>query len=103
MASETVRKIEQAENAASEKIAEAQTIANQIIEKAKAEASVKRDEIIANARAEASRIVGESEADFALKMKNAENKREEISKALRESASKNENEIFDAVKEILIP
>lgn len=103
MASETVRKIEQAENAANEQILKAQTIANQIIDKATAEAIEKRNEIIQNAKAEAARIIGESDADYALSMNNAEKKRDEITKEMYSEASKNEERVFDAIKEILIP
>lgn len=103
MASETVRKIELAESAADEKLNMAQTVANRIIDKAKEEAAAKREEIIAAAKAQASQIIGQSEADYAMKMKNADSKREEITKEMFEIASKNESEIFDAVKEILIP
>lgn len=103
MASETVRKIEQAETVADEKITAAQIIANQIVDKAKDEANAKRDEIINSAKTQASQIIGQSEADYSMKMKNADSKREEITKEMYDIASKNESEIFDAVKEILIP
>ena len=103
MASETVRKIEQAEADATEKIAEAQTIARQTIEKAKADAISEREAIIAKAKSEAGKLIGQSEAEYDVAMKNAENKREEISRQMYDAASKNEGKAFNAIKEIIIP
>lgn len=103
MASETVKKIEEVEKLASNKISEAEDKAKEIIEKAKTDAEAKYDEIIAKAKADAKKLISSTENEYAATMNVVENKRQSIESEMKAKADAKKTEAIDIIKEIIKP